>query len=305
MLRSFVVWLDDHLAGEGSTAIVRGIVGLLSFAALLGALLGSVAVKAGVVVAVLLTLLSLALLLLADRRSLHGQLNLHKRLVSRYSKQVDELSPRYQVLSWEQVAHVANSSGDTKEVVTIRARVLRPDMWVVRLVFSCGWSQPARYRRGVTVNVRNLLVTDVLGTSPDVTFSWVADGKIDAMIHFSTPPVVGSEVRFIVLLDWPRKCAPLMNGITDQFSFTFFQQQVEKVSYKIVLPAGQEAYWEPVGFESGDPNFSVDVAVGDDGRGQYFFQGLNLPVRHTAGIKLQLKSAKRGAHQWPVASAQR
>jgi hypothetical protein len=178
MLRSFVAWLDDYLADEGPSAVMRAVIGLLSFAALLGALLGSVAVKAGVIVTVLLTLLGAALLLLADRRAMRSQLQLHRRLVLRYGKYVDEPQSAYQVLSWKQTAHVTNTRGDTKEHVTVRVKVLRPEMRLIRLVFGCGWSQPARHRRHIKVNVRNLLAGNVLGTKPEVTYFWVSDGTI-------------------------------------------------------------------------------------------------------------------------------
>jgi hypothetical protein len=179
-------------------------------------------------------------------------------------------------------------------------------MLLIRLVFGCGWDQPAQCRRNVKVSVRNLLVGDAPGTSPEVTFSWVVDGKIDMVIHFSSPSRIGSEIRFVVILDWPGKCAPLMNEITDEFVFRFLQQQVEYVRYKIVLPAGHEAYYEPIGFEGGDPNFQVDATVSDDGRSQYTFQGFSLPAGKRAGVKLELKTnGKGGSHQWPAISALR
>jgi hypothetical protein len=306
MLRGFVGWLDDYLAGEGPHGIVRGVIGLLSFAALLSALLGSVVVKAGAIVVELLAMLVVVLMLMADRRSMRAKLQLHKRLMSRYGKFIDRLNPTYEVLSWEQVAYIANSRGDTKEYVTIRAKVLSDEMLLIRLLFGCGWEQSAKHRRNVSVSVRNLLVGDAPGTSPDVTFSWVSDGKIDMMIHFSAPPRQGSEIRLIVIMDWPGKCAPLMNEITDEFAFWFNQQQVEYVSYKIVLPAGHEAYYEPIGFEPGDTNFRIDATVSEDGRSQYVFQGFSLPVLMRAGVKLQLKgNGKRGSHQWPAISALR
>ncbi|MEV4315824.1 hypothetical protein [Actinocrispum sp. NPDC049592] len=211
------------------------------------------------------------------------------------------------LLSWEQAAFIANSKGDTIERTTIRAKVLRDDMFLIRLVFGCGWSQPARYRRHVKVNVRNLLVGDALGTSPDVTFSWIADGKIDVMIHFASPPRIGSEIRFMVIMDWPGKCAPLMSEVTDDFAVCFRQQSVEFVSYKIVLPAGREAYYEPIGFVADDPGFGIDASVNEDGRNQYLFSGTGLQVRQRAGIKLELKG--NGKHsspqQWQATSALR
>jgi len=294
MLRSFVAWFDDFLTGQGPLAVVRGILGLLSFGGLLGALLGSTAIKAGVIVAVLLVLLGMTQLLLADRRNMTRQLDMHKRLVSQYGKVVDQMNPAYEVVSWEQTAHILNARGDTQEYVTIGVRVLRSDMRLSRLVFGCGWAQPTKYRRGVRIRVRNLLVGDSPGTSREVTHSWVADGKANVMIHFVGPPPEGSEVRFMVTMDWPGKCSPLMNGDTDDFTFCFIQQAVERVSYKIVLPPGYDAYHESIGFDRGDERFQLDAATGeDDGRRRYFFQAAPLPVGLKAGVSLELKNAGR------------
>ncbi|GAB3908416.1 hypothetical protein ACFQ1S_04570 [Kibdelosporangium lantanae] len=307
MLRSFVVWFDDFLAGEGPSAVVRGILGLLSFAGLLGALLGSAAVKAGVIVAVLLILLGVTQLLLRDRRGMARQLARHRRLVSRYGKVVDEMNPTYEVLSWDQAAHILNSRGDTQESVAISVKVLRGDMRLIRLIFGCGWEQPAKYRRGVRISVRNLLVGDSPGTSREVTHSWVADGKADVMIHFAEAPPEGSEVRFMVTLDWPGKCSPLMNGDTDDFTFRFLHQSVARVSYRIVLPPGYEAYNEPIGFEPGDARFRLDTSTGeDDGRRRYLFRAAPLPVRLKAGVSLELKNVgRRDVDQRRLAGAPR
>jgi hypothetical protein len=305
MLRSFVAWLDKYLAGEGPSAVLRAVLGLLSFAALLGTLLGSVAVKTGATVAVLLALLSAALLLIADRRSTRGRLKAYQVLLSHYGRIFDEMHPTYDIVSWEQTAYVVSDRGDTKEYAILRVRVLRPDMHYVRLIFGCGWPQPKRYRQRVDVSVRNLLEGGVPGTTPRHTVSWLADGKFDMMIHFHKPPRAGSEIRFVVAVDWPGKCEPLMNEKTDDFSFTFLQR-VEFVRYRIVLPAGQEAWYEPIGFETGDPSFRIDAGSGEDGRCQYVFYGVDVPVRANVGVRLELKGkGERGARQWPAVSALR
>nr|WP_157527388.1 hypothetical protein [Kibdelosporangium sp. MJ126-NF4]CEL14595.1 hypothetical protein [Kibdelosporangium sp. MJ126-NF4]CTQ96777.1 hypothetical protein [Kibdelosporangium sp. MJ126-NF4] len=49
------------------------------------------------------------------RRSTRRELSLHKRLVSRYAKFIDELHPMYQVLSWEPIAYIDNAQGDTRK----------------------------------------------------------------------------------------------------------------------------------------------------------------------------------------------
>ncbi len=72
MLRSFAVWLDVHLVGP--SGVIRALVDLLAFAVLLGALLGTVAIQVGVLVAALFGLVGAVLLLIADRRSMRREL---------------------------------------------------------------------------------------------------------------------------------------------------------------------------------------------------------------------------------------
>lgn len=78
MLRSFIAWLDGYLAGEDTPAVIKAIVGIMSFAVLLGTILGNDAVKSGLLVAVVFCLISVVVVLLGDRRSLYRDLELHR-----------------------------------------------------------------------------------------------------------------------------------------------------------------------------------------------------------------------------------
>ncbi|SMD23820.1 hypothetical protein [Kibdelosporangium aridum] len=226
------------------------------------------------------------------RRSLRDELAVHQHLISRYSKFIDELHPMYQVLSWEQVAYVLNAQGDTQEFVTIRARVLRPDLQLIRFIFGCGWHQPAKFRSKVRLAVRNLLPGNVLGTSPPVIHSWLCDGKLDLIVPMPTPPRIGSEISFVVSMDWPQKCAPLMlHAVADDFAFKFVQQDVKYVTYRIVLPPGYDAYHEPIGSDCNENKYRTRHMLTQDGRRQYLFEAFDLPIMHRAGLKLQLAEA--------------
>ncbi len=291
MLRSFVAWLAGDLAGEGTPVVVRTVLGLLGFAALLGVAVDGVAVRAGVIGVVLLLLLGLVLLLLADRRSLHSQLDTHKRLVSRYSTIIDKLKPTYQVIAWNQQALIG-PGGDTAEVITVRARVLTCDLQVIRLGFGCGWDQPAQFRRKVRLSVRNTLVGGVPGTSLDRTCTWVRDGVLSVIIHFSTPPRLGTEISFTIEWKWPGKSRPLIDGKPDDFTLAFVQP-VQYARYEIALPPGQYAYYEPVGFHQRDDGFRTEAIRNGDGQERYLFEAVDLPADHKAGIRLELK--RKGA----------
>jgi hypothetical protein len=293
MLRSFIAWLDDYLAGEGPPAVARAVVGILSFAALLGTLLGSVAVKAGVLVAVLLTLIGFAVLLLTDRRSLHRKSEANQRLVSHYCGFISQqLHSAPQILSWEQVTTI-DKNGGAKESIVIRAKTVYDNIQFFRLSFGACWNQPQRLRRKVRVDVRSLSVTGIPGTRLQISTSWRANGKLDLIVHFHTPPRSGSEIRLVLDWDWPSKCIPLIRGEPDEFVFLLTQQALIFGRKKVILPEGCDAYYEPVGFTEDQAGFLIDRTVDDQGRVQFLFECHQLDAHHRAGIRLELK--KKGA----------
>lgn len=288
MLRSFIAWLDEYLQGQGSSAIVKSIIGMMSFAALLGAVFGDVAVKSAALVAVVFTVLALGLVLVADRRSLLRELNMQKAFVSDYCRLIDSVRPSYRIISWEQLV-VINSAGDAKQFTTIRAAVEGEDFRFFRLRFSCGWQQPARFRRQVRLDVHSLLIGDVRGVGLERTISWPADGEMAVIAHMRHPPRPGSEINVVFELRWPGKCKPLMkNRVSDHFTF-LFTTPVSYVQSKIVLPDWCEAYYQPIGFEEGDNGYVAEPAKDGEGRNLFVFEAYNLPVQHEAGIKLHVK----------------
>jgi hypothetical protein len=290
MFRSFIAWLDDYLAGEGPPAMARAVVGILSFAALLGALLGSVAVKAGILVAVLLTLLGMALLLLADRRSLRSSYDAHRNLVSRYCEFIStELRDVPQFASWEHVTAI-DKKGNAKETAVIRAKTLHDDLQFIRLSFGCCWDLPQRFRRRVRVNVRHLSVSGLPGTRLPVTLSWAgAKGKLNLIVHFDNAVPSGSELCLNLDWWWPGKCWPLFRGDGDEFVFRLMQQPLVFGRKKIILPPDHDAYYEPIGFVENQTGFLLERSVDDQGRVQFDFECHQLEAGHRAGLRLELK----------------
>ncbi|MEV1115005.1 hypothetical protein AB0I91_08045 [Actinosynnema sp. NPDC049800] len=293
MLQRFVHWLDDLLADEGAPVVVKAVVGVLSFAVLLGAILGSAAVKAGALVAAILVLLSLGLLLLADRRGLVRQVESYRTIISQL---VDVASgdqrPAYRIVDWDEFVGV-DSNGNARRRTTIRAKVLSKDLWVVPLVQGCGWPQPSRYRRQIGVAVRRFLGGDLPGASLTTTSTWVADGKFVLIVHLPEPPPEDSEITIAVEIEWPGMCAPLMRDRTpDDFTFRF-ATPVRHARYKVALPRGYDAYYEPIGFEEDHNGFTLGPAEDESGRSIFVFEGFDLPMRHGMGMRLELK--ERGA----------
>ncbi|RAS71326.1 hypothetical protein C8D87_1011627 [Lentzea atacamensis] len=141
MLRDFISWLDDYLP----PAIAKAVLGILSVAALPGAVFGSLLIKSAALLVALFTVTSLGLILLADRSALRRELEEHRQLVRRYCAHIRRVERLfYQMTSWHEVCVVTDDRGNTDGVVKIRIRVLRPDMLFLRLRFSCDWAQPAR-----------------------------------------------------------------------------------------------------------------------------------------------------------------
>ncbi len=265
--------------------------GLMSFAVLLGAVLGSTAIKAGALVTAILLITAAGIALIAGRGAERRKLEEHKDLVSRYCRLLDEMQPSYEVLDWDKTA-VIDERGDTHIKLKVKLRPTHENFWFVRLRFGCGWPQPGRYRHRVQLTVRNLLVDGSPGTTLRTTVSWPRDGAMAAIVHFHTPPVVNSEVSFIVDLAWPKMCAPLLDGAPDEFALQFWQP-VSRATYRISLPKGTEAYVEPIGRTEAFSGFRLRRKADDSGRETIIFRLSGLPIRHRAGVRLQLRKPPR------------
>lgn len=291
MLREFVSWLDDYLLGQGPPAIAKAVLGILSVAALPGAVFGSLFIKAAALVVAVFAVTSLGLVLLADRRSMRRELDEHKGLVTRYCSHIrrsEELF--YEITGWEQESVITDDRGGTNVVVKVRIKVLRADALFFRVALGCGWAQPARHRRGVKVQVRSLLVDDEPGATLRKTMHWKADGKFHLFVHFDSPPAAGSEVSLVVDLTWPMMCQPLMVGKHQPDFFTVrFTSRLLSLSYTVVLPRGREAYFEPVGFTDEDGSFGVEP-LGDAQSGTRIqLKASGVGAGRRVGMKLELK----------------
>jgi hypothetical protein len=288
VLKRFVKWLDDSLADEGVWAVVKVVVALLAFAVLLGATLGNAVVRTVALVTATPVVLSLGLVLLADRRNLVREVEKHKGLVSKYSKIVaDDRHPSYGIITWEAQVTV-EPNGDARRQTTIRAKVLN-DLRVLRLIEGCGWPQPAKYRRKVRVNVRKLLVGDLPGASLSTTVAWLKDGQLVLIVHFPESLKVDSEFTIAVEVVWPAMCSPLMRDREPDTFTVRFQTPVVYARYKVLLPRGYDAYAEPVGFEENENGFAAGPAKDEDGRPVFLFEGVDLPEHQKLGMRLQLK----------------
>ena len=239
MLRSFVAWLDDYLAGEDSSAVVRSAIGLMGFAVLLGVILGNTAVKLGALAAAILVILSLMLILLRDRKTLKREIYWRDELLIRYCDLLyDQSQSVALVKDWNQVVTIERS-GDVRELITIRAVALQ-ELYFLRIRADAKWDQPRRYRRRVRVDFRSINSAGDRGPSWHVMRSWLSDGRLEMLAHLHSPIPKGTAIQVEVEREWPGKSTPLVKeGISDYFGFFFSNAlRIEHGTYVVVLPEG-------------------------------------------------------------------
>ncbi|MDX3658402.1 hypothetical protein PV646_13925 [Streptomyces sp. ID05-26A] len=263
----------------------------MSFAVLLGAVLGSTAVKAGALVTAVLLIVTAGITLLTYRNAERRELETLRELVAKYSMLISSGGPAFQVINWEETA-VIGDRGDTHSKMKIKIRVTRTELRFIRLRFGCGWSQPRRDRRNIQITVRNLLIDGSPGTTLPTTVLWPRAGSMAAIAHFHTPLAANSEVSFTIDLVWPKRCAPLLDGAPDEFGLMFWEPTL-RATYRVLLPKGTEAYVEPLGRTDAFKGIRLQRRVDDGGQEMIMFRLSDLPIRHRAGMRLQLKEARR------------
>jgi hypothetical protein len=288
MLRSFVGWLDSYLAGEEPAAVVKAAIGLMSFAALLGVILGSTAIKLGALVTVLLVFLSIMLMLLRDRARLRRQLEDYARVVARYGDAIlDQRKPAMRLVRLEHVA-VVERNGDVKEFIRMRVVALKKELQFIPHIAGPVWHQSEAQLRKVKVEVRGLSVDGKRGTKWFVTKS-LREGKLRLQAHLNSPAPMGSEVFLEIVRDWPGKCVPLMRlRQPDWFTYDY-TRPTDYLSYVVILPPGVDVYCEAIGFTQGAPGFSLEAMVNTEGCTQVTLIATNVPVDRRIGMLLEIK----------------
>ena len=126
MLRETILFLEEFLRGRGAPAVARAVVGIMSFAVLLGAVLGSAAIKSGALVAAVLLITVAGIALVANNGAERRELEMQRELLSRYTNQLDKTRAGYQILEWKETV-VIGDGGDAHTKLAIRLRPLGPD----------------------------------------------------------------------------------------------------------------------------------------------------------------------------------
>jgi hypothetical protein len=291
VLKGFVAWLDSYISREEPSSVLKALVGVMAFSGLLGTIFGNQAIRVGAFVVVIVFVISIILLFLADRRRLQREYDVHRQLLTRYCNFVIENHPKplISVGEWNEVVYI-QENGDVKETLTLRAIALRK-VYFIKLLAGSGWDQPERFRRGIRMTARSVLVNGFPGPQWNVTRSWMPDGRMASILHLHEPLRYGEEVRLEVTKYWPAKCQPLMRlGSTESFTCrTTDLLRIQNMKYAIVLPPGHDAVYEPIGFSEPDDDNSVEVSHDKENRRVFTYRVTNLQPHKTIGVRLELK----------------
>lgn len=163
MRRSFIEWLTRYVANTGVLGLVEGALGIMALGGSLSALLGDAAIKAAAIVAVILSTLGLVILLVAGQTRWQRESELGRRLIAQYCNILMETRASYfKVVDWKQVMTV-KSNGDLFSSITLRSVAVCEDLRFFRFRTGPAWGQPAKHRKGVTVQVRSVISGEIGG----------------------------------------------------------------------------------------------------------------------------------------------
>ncbi len=292
MFRSFIAWLDSYITREEPSSILKAMIGLMTFAGLLGTIFGNQPIRVGAFVVVAVFVVSVILLLLADRRGLHREHETDRELLARYCDFVIDNSsdPLFAIKAWTQTVYV-DRNGDVREVLTITATALRERVYFLRLTAKSKWDQPEKFRRKVKIVARGLTVNGQSGPRWNVTTTWNSVQKITSILHLHEPVKGGEEIILEVVRTWPAKCRPLMREhAAENFSLrTTSLLHVEHVEYRVVLPRGFDAVYEAIGHTAAGVALSIEPQQDKEGRNTFLWRANCLPSFNEVGIRLELE----------------
>lgn len=291
MLRSFTSWLEEEVTDAGPIGVIEAGLCLLGFGVLLSSLFGSSAIKATAIVVVSLAFLGVFALLTAERRRWRRKMTRDHRLLAHYCHVIKgELETTMHMLSWDDVATIA-PNGDTKEVITVHGRVETKQLYFFRLRVGQGPGLllSKKQQKRVAYAVRGVVVDQTGGTRWDASDTWLPDGRLEVLVHLNFPAPRGSEVRICMELDWPGMCAQLLRHREPDTFELHFARQADHVRYVIVLPPGEDAYYEPIGFKTGENGFRLTGRQSSAGQVEVELIADDLPAGHRAGMRLDLK----------------
>jgi hypothetical protein len=232
--------------------------------------------------------------LLVSRNELRDREEYNQKLLRRYSHEInDRMGSFWRVDSWSKKL-VIHSNGDVTETSIVEATAVGRELTFFRLWSSAGDRQPITYaaRAGVHVEARGpMLANERGGVERDVTWSWLTNGDLEVLAHFTSP--VPMNEKFILIFDifWPCKCERFIKRAQrDEFTFTV-RNHLPRFDYTIELPKGKDVLFDAIGF---DPEKNKQATLkrkpGEtDGIVRVALSHLNVKGKSRIGVSLQLK----------------
>ncbi|MFC6089516.1 hypothetical protein [Saccharothrix lopnurensis] len=288
-MRGVVSSFEQQVLRLGLAGLLNAGLSVLSLGAVLSAVLGGPAVKSAAVVIAALAALATFVTLVARRHHGEAELALHRKLVARYCNEIQGMTggPLH-IVKWDDVT-VVDAGGGAEETIGVRARVENASAHFFRFRIGPAWEQSEKQRSAVACDVRTELVNGEPGPRCDVTRTWRADGRLEVLVHLPSPVRAGADVRIKMAIRWPGMCEPLVVRRRPDDFVLHFAREADEVRYEIVLPDGEDAYFEPVGFDEGDDGYRVEVGTGRSGRVHVVLTACSVPAKHRFGVRLDLK----------------
>jgi len=289
VLRGFISWFEDYLSRSGVVGLAEGVLGVLAFGGALSAVLGDSSAKLAAAVAVLLATLGLIVLLAASRAQWQRRSELYDHLVTRYCTAfTDDNASSWQLKQWIE-NHRIDADGDSTVLITVHAVVTCSALRLYRFRVGAGWNQPEKMRRRVDVQVRSLVFDGIGGARCDLTRHWLDDGRLEVLVHFPSPVRQGSEFRVLIESLWPARSKMLVKDRLPEDFCVQVKRPLDLLEYTVVLPAGEEAFVDPIGFRPDDRRFLLVSGSDGAGRQEVRLVGRGIADTGRTGLRLDLK----------------
>jgi len=207
-----------------------------------------------------------------------------QRLVAHYCNVIHRLrGAPLRIKMWDDVT-VIDARGGAVETVNVVARVEDAETHFYRFRIGPGWDQPERQRSKAVCVVRG----GDAGPDYHTTTSWLADGRMEVHAHLPAPAAVGVDLRIMLVITWPGMCEPLVGRRVADDYVLHFGQEVDMVRYVLVLPRGETASFERIGFEDDDDRYRVRATENPAGLVEVSLIARAVPARHRFGLRLAL-----------------
>jgi hypothetical protein len=222
---------------------------------------------------------------LENRDRCRVALSRQRGLVARYCNVIHRTrGAPLRIKMWDDVT-VIDARGGAVETVKVVARVEDEDTHFYRFRIGPGWDQPEHERAKAVCVVRG----GDGGPDYDTTTSWLADGRMEVHAHLPEPAEVGVDLRILLVITWPGMCEPLVAGRVADDYVLHFGHDVDTVRYVVVLPEGETAQVERVGFQDDDGRYRVRTAKNAAGLVEVSLIARGVPARHRFGLRLELE----------------